>query len=140
MTVKLPSEMNVIVIDNEERICELVRLFLETTFSFKSVVTAENTVLASQKMSNQDFDLLIIDHVMPGKFGIEFVEMLKLSVKRKSIKVLVISGFLNQDDVIKYVQLGVKNILVKPFRREQLVRQVAELLDIKFVLDPTGLD
>jgi DNA-binding response OmpR family regulator len=97
---------------------------------FNSIVVANNTLQALQKFQNQRFDLLILDHVLPGKLGIEFAETLRKSVKFHNLKILLISGFLQQEDVLRSVDLGIKDILVKPFTRQQLVGKVAEMLEL----------
>lgn len=130
MSTKKVEDMNILVVDDEEKICELIKIFLESAFPFRSVVTAPNSVQATQKFLNQEFDLLIIDHVMPGKLGIEFIQHLRTSVKFNRMKIILISGYLQQEDVLSAIQLGVKNIIVKPFTRQQIVSQVAELLKI----------
>ena len=86
------EEMNILVVDDEEKICELIKIFLESAFPFHSVVTAPSAVQATQKFLNQEFDLLIIDHVMPGKLGIEFIHHLKTSVKFNRMKIILISA------------------------------------------------
>jgi len=133
---KRPEDMNVLVIDDEEKICELIKIFLEVSFPFNSIVTAPNAVQGAQKFVNQEFDLLIIDHVLPGKLGIDFISHLRKSVKFNRLKVILVSGYLQQEDVLTAIELGVKNILVKPFTREQIVSQVSEILKIK----PEGSD
>lgn len=130
MSNKKIEEMNVLVVDDEEKICELIKIFLESAFPFHSVVTAPNAVQATQKFLNQEFDLLIIDHVMPGKAGVEFIQHLRTSVKFNRMKIILISGYLQQEDVLNAIQSGVKNIIVKPFTRQQIVSQVEEVLKI----------
>lgn len=130
MTPKKLQDMNVLVVDDEEKICELIKIFLESAFPFRSVVSAPNSAQALQKFANQEFDLIIVDHVMPGKAGIEFIEQLRNTVKFSKIKVVLISGYLQQEDVLTAIQLGVKHIIVKPFTRQQLVSHVADVLKI----------
>lgn len=130
MTPKKPEDMNVLVIDDEEKICELIKIFLESAFPFHSVVAAPNSAQAMQKFANQDFDLIIVDHVMPGKAGVEFIEQLRNSVRYNKIKVILISGYLQQEDVLQAIQLGIRHIVVKPFTRQQLINQVGDILKI----------
>lgn len=128
--MKKIEEMNVIVIDDEDKICELIKLFLESAYNFNSVVTAPNAFQGAQKFINQEFDLLIVDHILPGKLGIEFIEHLRSSMKFNRLKIILISGYLEQEDVLTAIQLGIKNIVVKPFNRAQLLAQVKEVLKI----------
>lgn len=130
MTTKKIEDMNILVVDDEEKICELIKIFLESAFPFHSVVTAPNAVQATQKFLNQEFDLIIVDHVMPGKLGTEFISHLRSSVKFNRMKIILISGYLQQEDVLGAIEMGVKHIIVKPFTRQQIVSQVAELLNI----------
>lgn len=127
---KRVQDMNILVVDDEEKICELIKIFLESAFPFHSVVSAPNTAQAMQKFLNQEFDLVIMDHVMPGKPGIEFIEQLRNSVKYNKLKIILISGYLQQEDVLTAIQLNIKNIVVKPFTRQHLVQQVSEILKI----------
>jgi DNA-binding response OmpR family regulator len=124
------KQMNILILDDEEKICDLVKAFLNSMGKWNSIVIANTTLQATQKLQNQRFDLLILDHVLPGKLGIEFAETLRHTVKFQSLKIMVISGFLQQDDVLKSVDLGIKHILVKPFSRQQLIDKVKEILEL----------
>ena len=128
---KRPQDINILVIDDEDKICELIKIFLESAYPFRLVVSAPPTAQATQKFLNQEFDLLIIDHVLPGKTGLEFIEQLKNSVKFNRMKIILTSGYLQQEDVLTAIKLGVKNIVVKPFTRQQLITQVSGILNIK---------
>ena len=130
MGTKRIEEMNVLVIDDEDKICDLVRVFLSTAFPFNSVVSAASAFHATQKFQNQQFDLIIVDHVLPGKLGLEFVEQLRKTVKYNRVKVLLMSGYLQQDDVLTAIDVGVKQILVKPFTRQQLIEKVSSILGV----------
>lgn len=130
MSAKKPQDMNILIVDDEEKICELIKIFLESAFEFRSIVTAPNAAQAMQKFANQEFDLIVIDHVMPGKAGIEFIEQLRHSVKYNKLKVILISGYLQQEDVLTAIQLGIKHIIVKPFTRQHLINQVSDILKI----------
>lgn len=127
---KKVEDLNVLVIDDEEKICELIKIFLESSFNFHSVVTAPSVMQAQQKLLNQEFDLMIIDHVLPGKAGVDYIEQIRQSPKFNRMKIILISGYLQQEDVLNAIQSGVKNIVVKPFTRQQLIQQVSDVLKI----------
>lgn len=124
------KQMNVLILDDEEKICDLVKAFLNSMGKWNSIVIANNTLQATQKLQNQRFDLLILDHVLPGKLGIEFAETLRNTIKFHHLKILMISGYLQQEDVLKSVDLGIKHILVKPFSRQQLIEKVKLVLEV----------
>jgi YesN/AraC family two-component response regulator len=91
---------------------------------------ANNVSTAIGKMVNVKYDLIIIDQVMPGKMGLEFIDHLKKNKKINDYKIILISGYLHERDVVNAIQLGVKNIVVKPFTKTQLITQVEHLLQI----------
>jgi two-component system chemotaxis response regulator CheY len=131
MTPKKVSEMSVMVVDDEDKICELIEIFLETSFDFRSIVMAPNANLAMQKLANQEFDVIIVDHNLQGKTGLEFIEQLRDSSRFNKSKIILISGYLNEENVLTAIKLGVRHIVVKPFTREQIVNQVSDILKIE---------
>jgi len=80
------------------------------------------------KLSNQEFDIVLIDNVMPGKLGIDFAVTLKRSIKYGKLPIVLMSGALQQDDVLKAIDAGIKDILVKPFSLKQLNEKVQRVL------------
>lgn len=132
MLVKPETPLSVLIVDNELKICELIKLFLEASGCFEVVITATSAVQAAQKLQNQKFDLLIIDYAMPGKTGIEFISQLTRTPRYFGMKYILISGCLKREDVVDAMNQGAKNILVKPFGRDQMLRKVFDVLGISY--------
>jgi DNA-binding NtrC family response regulator len=128
---KKASEMSVLVVDDEEKICELIEIFLDTAFEFRSIVTAPSAKIAQLKMANQEFDVIFIDHNLQGKSGLEFIEQLGQSKKTDMNKVILISGYLSEWNALSAIKHGVRHIMIKPFTREQIVNEVANIIAIK---------
>ncbi|MBI2521989.1 MAG: response regulator [Bdellovibrio sp.] len=127
------EQYTALVVDDEQKICDLICLFLSATGRFKTLVAAHNAVQAVQKLQNQTFDLLIIDHKMPGKTGIDLIGTLSKTPKNRMMKFILISGCLTKEDVIVALNEGGRHILVKPFGRAQLLNKVGEVLKDEFV-------
>ena len=127
------GQYNVLIVDNEQKICDLLQLFLQSSRKFKVIVTANNAVQAMQKLQNQQFDILITDHAMSGKTGIELISALAKTPKFRKMKYLLISGCLTKEDVSQAISEGGKHILVKPFSRAQLMTKLSEIFKEKFV-------
>lgn len=122
---------SILVVDNEPKICSLVGVFLKKSPLVEKVAEAYNAVEGLQKMDNQSFDLVICDHDMPGKKGIEFLESLSKMSKYGKVKTLLISGYLKSTDVRHALSIGVENILVKPFTRRQLMEKISSILEVE---------
>lgn len=124
----LVKTYNVLVIDDEEKICKIIRIFLNLSPKIKNVVIAKDTIEGMLKLNNQDFDLIIVDKSMPNKSGLEFVENLRKSLKHQKTKILLISGCLTKEDTLVAMKLGIKEILVKPFNRQRLMEKLDGIL------------
>jgi YesN/AraC family two-component response regulator len=124
---------NVLVIDDEEKICKIIRIFLNLSPKVRNVVIAKDSIEGMLKLNNQEFDLIIVDKSMPNKTGLEFVENLRKSLKHQKAKVLLISGCLTKDDTLVAMKLGIKDILVKPFNRQRLMEKFEGIFNIQDV-------
>ena len=123
--------LNVLIIDDEEQICELVENFLMGSKYFERLVTASSAFQATQKMQNQKFDLVIVDFYMQGKNGIDFIKDMRKSMKNKDVKVLLISGDLQEENVLFALRSHIKNILIKPFSRRQLLGEIYRIFQLR---------
>jgi len=95
------------------------------TFSAGNGKEALDQIVESQK-SGECFDLIITDIVMPEMSGIELIENLdELGIK---VKILVITGFLNDEYRERLEDLGRFSVLEKPFEMEMLIGKVRESL------------
>jgi len=95
------------------------------TFGAANGKEALDRIVESQK-SGEYFDLVITDIVMPKMSGIELMENLdELGIK---MKIIVITGFLNDDYRERLKALGRFSVLEKPFEMEKLVGKVRESL------------
>ncbi|PIK13787.1 response regulator [Halobacteriovorax sp. JY17] len=124
----MKKKFNVLVIDDEEKICKIIKIFLDMSSRFSNVVLARDALEGMMKLNNQEFDLIIVDKSMPNRTGLEFVENLKKSFKLSKIRVLLISGCLTKEETLLAMKIGVKDILVKPFNRQRLMEKVEAIL------------
>jgi len=124
------SGINILVVDDEHEICELITAFLSTFDRIDHIVTAKDGAEAFYKLSNQEFSLIIADQNMPRKTGLDLAQIIKRLPPKKRPKIILISGALVSDDVMKAVMYGVKSILVKPFTRADLIKLIEKELEL----------
>lgn len=79
-------------------------------------------------MASTKFDVVFADINMPEMSGVEMVERMAQSATLSSLPVVVISTERSQERIQRLSELGVKAYLTKPFRPEELLRVVGELL------------
>lgn len=115
---------NILVVDDDQKICDLFNVFIKMGTKNVKCVTALDTSQALFKLENQEFDLVFIDQNLPGKSGLDFVRQLKSHIKHQNKKVILMSGGLQRDHVLAAVELGIKEMLVKPFTFAQLMEKL----------------
>lgn len=126
----------ILVVDDDPKIRELVAAFFTLRGEEVTCVTAADVQQASLKISNQDFDMIIIDNIMPGKSGIDYAILLRRSIKYSRKPIILMSGALSQEDVVKAIEGGIKDILVKPFTLKQLGEKITPYIKKFLATDP----
>lgn len=127
----LKNKFDILIVDDDPQIVDLVLMFLHMNYQGKvNCVTASEVQMALMKISNQEFDIVILDLKMPGRTGIELVSHLRKSLKYSKIPIILMSGALTQNDAIKAIEFGVRDILVKPFSMKQLLDKIKIHLDL----------
>lgn len=123
-----PPKISILVVDDDPKVRELIQIFFSLKSEEISCVMAIDAQQAVLKMSNQDFDIILIDNIMPGRTGIDYALSLRKSIKYARTPIILMSGALQQEDVLKAIEGGLKDILVKPFSLKQLSEKIAHVL------------
>ena len=84
--------------------------------------------LAVLAKNSQEIALILLDWSMPGMNGLEFLVIVKADVRYRSIPVMVVTTESEKSSIIKAVQLGVVNYLLKPFDQEELKKKITACL------------
>ena len=90
------------------------------------VQTANNGKQAIEKAKQENYDLLIVDLVLPEMDGFEVIEMAK--EYNKDIKVIVISALSSDIFIKKAMNLGINYFMLKPISLEVLQKRVLDVL------------
>ena len=116
----------VLVADDDDDICALLRVVLEPLAHVTTVGDAESAleVIAAQPA----FDAIISDFMLPGITGLEFVERVRVDEGQARVPILVISGHGALGVGERARAAGADAFLDKPFTLEQLRETVGALL------------
>ena len=111
------------VIDDDTRLRALLQRYLqENGFAVSSAKDAEN---ARMFLSQYLFDLLIVDVMMPGETGLEFLQNLR---KTSQIPAIVLTAMGETEDRISGLESGADDYLAKPFEPKELVLRINNIL------------
>lgn len=128
MAVK--NEYSILIVEDEEQIAKIMRAYLSMHKGFKRIVVAGDGVEAMQKLSNQDFDLIVTDIVMEKRDGLKFIEGLRKIPKYYNQKIIVVSGCLTAEVTMACMRKGVRHIVVKPFTARQILLKAIQALGV----------
>ena len=97
--------------------------------------TAENGEIALEMISNQAFDLVLLDIQMPGIDGHEVLRLFKGSQETALLPAIMISGLEDIDLVVECIEIGADDYLPKPCNLTLLRARVCSSLEKKFRYD-----
>ena len=115
---------HILVVDDDGGIRSLVKKYLnENKFL---VTTAENAEDASKKIKLIKFDLIILDIMMPGKNGIEFIQENK---KKIETPIILLTAKGEATERVEGLEVGADDYLPKPFDPKELVLRIKNIIN-----------
>lgn len=115
---------HLLVVDDDERIRSLLQQFLVQDGYLIS--TAENAKQARILLTGIEFDLIILDVMMPGQDGVSFTGELRNLGNNTPILLLTARG--ETEDRIKGLEVGADDYLPKPFEPKELLLRINAIL------------
>lgn len=125
----------VIVIDDSKKVREEIINALKSKDLFEYYDWAEDGLNGFKKVIAQDYDLILLDIMMPHLGGYEFLVWKGRRKELENVPVILITS---KDDVkskVKGLQLGANDYVVKPFEKEELLARVVVHLKLKKLQD-----
>ena len=120
---------SILVIDDEPGMRNFLTKILEPRC--KRVEQAASAAEASAILDQAHFDLIILDNVMPGKTGLEWVqEQRRVGLFADTI---LVTAYADLETAILALRAGVADFVLKPFRANQILNSVARALDRKYL-------
>src|SRR3990172_3573921 len=113
----------VLVVDDESKIADIVRLYLERE-GYKVVVCGDGKV-ALELFSREPPDLVVLDLMLPGLDGLEVCKRIR---QESRVPVVMLTARDDEVDKILGLELGADDYLTKPFSPRELVARVRAVL------------
>ena len=114
---------HILVVDDDDGIRSLVKKYLNENNYL--VTTANSAEDAIKKTKIIEFDLIILDIMMPGKSGLEFIQENKKKIETPII-LLTAKGEANER--IKGLEVGADDYLPKPFEPKELILRIENII------------
>jgi len=127
------SRRRILLVDDDQELVDLLRDAFERDGRFE-VHTANNGFGAGMKVKELRPDLVVLDVMLPDINGKEVCQRVRSDESLDSVKIICISGMVEQDKVEELRAAGANDFLQKPFAVERLLDQVCGLLDMQRAL------
>lgn len=116
-------ESRILVVDDEERIRRLLKMYLEK--EGYEIDEAEDGETALKKATNHDYGLILLDVMLPGMDGIEVCDRLR---QIKSTPVLMLTAKGEEINRVQGFEVGADDYVVKPFSPREVIYRVKAIM------------
>ena len=124
------NKKHILIVDDDDRIRDLLRDYLSDNNYIVS--TAENALQAKEKLQFLEFDIIILDVMMPGQNGYELTEEVKKTI---NVPILLLTAKGEVENRIKGLELGADDYIGKPFEPKELLLRIKNILDKSAKID-----
>lgn len=115
----------ILVVDDEETLCEVLRLNLENEgYDVDIALSAEDAL----KLDIRQYSLILLDIMMGEISGIRFAKMLKSDIETADIPIIFCTARDSEDDMVKGLNLGADDYITKPYTIRNVIARVKSVL------------
>ena len=123
----------ILIVDDQEENCTVLQRRLEKEGHTCAAVYDGATAL--ERLAVEDFDLVLLDIMMPGIDGREVLRRIKTDEKLRHVPVIMISALDQIESVVACIEQGAEDYLPKPFNPVLLRARIGSSLDRKRLRD-----
>ena len=119
------EKAKILVVDDEESLCEILQFNLETEgFEVNVAYSAEQAL----KMPLEEYSLVLLDIMMGAISGVKMAQIMKQDEKLAGIPIIFITAKDAEDDMVYGLNLGADDYIAKPFSIREVVARVKSVL------------
>ncbi|HLQ47182.1 MAG TPA: response regulator [Planctomycetaceae bacterium] len=119
-----------LIVDDDEELVELIRDALDADGRFE-IRVANNGFDAGMMVKEYHPDVIVLDIMLPDINGKEVCQRVRSDSNLDDVKIICISGMVEQDKIEDLKASGANEFVQKPFEVEQLIERICQLLDIE---------
>lgn len=119
------ANYKILVVDDEESLCEILQFNLEVEgYEVDVAFSAEQAL----ELPLEDYSLILLDVMMGEMSGFELARILKKDEKTTSIPIIFCSAKDTENDIVKGLNIGADDYILKPFSTREVLARVKTVL------------
>jgi CheY-like chemotaxis protein len=123
------TSKQILIVDDEERIRELVQACLEDLGGWVTLAAASGQeCLKIAQTEYSQIDAILLDVSMPEMDGFAVYEQLQADATTRSIPVILLTAKVQPSDRTHFAQMGIAGVIPKPFEPTSISDEIAEIL------------
>ncbi|MBI3462489.1 MAG: response regulator [Planctomycetes bacterium] len=129
------GKRKVLLVDDDEELVEMITEVLDSDGRFE-VRVANNGFDAGMMVKEYRPDLIVLDVMLPDINGKEVCQRVRSDENLDGVRILCISGMVEDDKIEELREAGADDFLHKPFEVEELINRMCHQLDIEAAPEP----
>jgi two-component system, OmpR family, response regulator len=123
------GKKRILIVDDDEQIVELFVdvLSRDDRFEVKTANTGYDAGVLTEQFRP---DLMILDYMLPDINGNVVCQTVRKNGELANMKIIIVSGVVNQDEIDELLKAGADEFVKKPFNIEKLLSRIGELLGV----------
>lgn len=121
------GKKRILVVDDDPEIVQMLVELLESDGRFE-VDTASNGFDAGMKTQMFRPDVVILDYMLPDINGNKVIRRLRSDPTLADVKIIIVSGIVNREDIERLLSEGANDFVKKPFHVNELKAKITELV------------
>lgn len=126
------GKRKVLIVDDDEELVELIEDVLVRDGRFE-VKTVNNGFDAGMMVKDYRPDIIVLDVMLPDINGKEVCQRVRSDKSMDDVRIICISGMVEEDKVGELKAAGADDFMHKPFEVEKLIERMCQLLDIEAI-------
>ncbi|WP_216828167.1 response regulator transcription factor [Alkalihalobacterium elongatum] len=124
----------ILIVDDESDMRELISICLQSDYE---TIAAEDGEVALKVLDSQNVDLVLLDVMMPVMDGFSVLTEMKQIQKMKDTPVILLTALGDTDDIVKGLNRGADDYIVKPFEPREMVARIQSVIRRSAITDET---
>ena len=116
----MADRIDILVVEDSRPVAVLLQRALEGKGHRVTVVA--DGLDAQAALREGSFDIVLLDHLLPGMLGIELLE--KVKADGLDVPILMLSGVADEGDIVQALRLGAADFIRKPFSLRELMARI----------------